>query len=98
MSIDWGLIYLTTLTNIPRMCIVNSMEGMNMKTKKQITVKAWLNGRLVYTRCHKDYLSDEGMDLAARSSKHHFERAGYTVTMAHETSYLYEDAAVIYER
>jgi hypothetical protein len=82
--------YLTPLTNVPRIAIVNSMEGMNMKIKKQIIVKASLNDRLIYRRVLKDYLSDEGMDLAARNSKREFERAGYTVMMEHVTDYLYE--------
>jgi hypothetical protein len=75
------------------------MEGMNMKIKKQIIVKASLNDRLIYRRVLKDYLSDEGMDLAARNSKREFERAGYTVMMEHVTDYLYESGKrLTYER
>lgn len=42
---------------------------------KQITVKAWRNDTLVYQRCHKEYLTDEGLDEASQASRREFERA-----------------------
>jgi hypothetical protein len=43
------------------------------------TVLAMINGKVIYTRVHKGYLSDTALNMAVASSVEFFEKSGFTV-------------------
>jgi hypothetical protein len=80
--------YLTPLTILPRIAIVNSMEEMNMKTETRYIVRSTINPALVLCT-NEEFMADgfygPGHDIGAKFYKSRKAaekvRGGYKITV-----------------